>query len=340
MSECRHREQDRLFLDRGRVLDGQYKVINQIGDGTFSNVYRCVVLSEPSRQVVIKCCRNKRVYKEAAEDEKKALDKLMRLDSKHELFVRFHGSFIHKDHVCFIFERLGPSLFAALQNNRYRPFTVDATRLFMWQIVRAVDVLHRNKMIHTDLKLENILLVGGLVDRDGRDISTGRRQTDVRLIDFGSLDSGTSWHYHLVTTRHYRAPEVLMNLRWGYECDIWSLGCILVELAVGTIVFDAHDVVHHLYAIQHVIGPIPKKMWRDCTVDELREFAKDRYMYCDLVDSSIRERVHRKLPLDRLLAFDKNLQNLAMWMLNPDPGQRPRTDEVLRHKFFRQMRRE
>lgn len=336
----RHRERDRLLLDPGTVMHGRYKVITEVGDGTYSNVYRCVDLTKPDSQVVIKCCRNKRSFMEAAEAEEKVLAKLMRLDYKHEHFVRYHGSFLYKGHVCFIFERLGPCLFAALQNNRYRPFTVDATRHIMYQIVSAVDLLHRNRLIHTDLKLENILLVGGLIDSNGCEISTGKRQAEVRLIDFGSLDNGTSWHYHLVTTRHYRAPEVLMNLKWGYECDIWSLGCILVELAVGSIVFDARDVVHHLYAIQQVIGPIPKRMWYDCPLEELREFSRDGYMCSDMVDREIRERVGRKARLDRLLDFDRDLCDLASLMLNPDPDKRPRTDQILKHRFFRGMRRE
>jgi dual-specificity kinase len=145
----------------------------------------------------------------------------------------------------------------------------------MWQIVNAVGLLHRNELIHTDLKLENILLTAADVDCHDCDPKSGRPDTGIRLIDFGSSDVGSSWHRHLVTTRHYRAPEILMGLRWGYECDIWSIGCILIELGVGNIGFDARDVVEHLYLIQEMIGEIPKKMWNDCTRGELRQFVRE-----------------------------------------------------------------
>ncbi|KAH0794015.1 kinase-like protein [Histomonas meleagridis] len=189
-------------------------------------------------------------------------------------------------------------------------------------------------MVHTDLKLENILLKGGLVNREGRDIETGRDSMSIRLIDFGSLDSGSAWHYHLVTTRHYRAPEILMGLRWGYECDIWSLGCILVELSLGRICFDARDLIEHLYLIQHMIGPIPKKMWVNCTINELRPFIREGHIRSSSLNRQAYEEARRKPTLRRILDFDSSLSDLALWLLNPDPDERPRTDSILRHPFF------
>jgi dual-specificity kinase len=192
----------------------------------------------------------------------------------------------------------------------------------MWQIVGAVGLLHRHKLIHTDLKLENILLASDDCD------------TALRLIDFGSSDIGSLWHRHLVTTRHYRAPEILMGLRWGYECDIWSIGCILVELTVGSIEFDAKDDVEHLFLIQEMIAEIPPQMWRDCTGKGLREFAREGRISRDYFPCEIQAELLRKRPLRRILEFDPQLADLALWMLAPNPRARPECHQILRHPFF------
>ena len=55
----------------------------------------------------------------------------------------------------------------------------------------------------------------------------------IKVIDFGSATFKDQYHSSIVSTRHYRAPEVILGLGWSFPCDIWSVGCILVELATG-----------------------------------------------------------------------------------------------------------
>jgi dual-specificity kinase len=323
-------DNDRLFCASGTLLNHRFRVLDEKGEGTFSNVYSCVDVTTHGR-FVIKASRRKRCYMEAAEEEVKTMKLLNSLDPDHRYFVRYFGSFVHKSHICLVFEPLGPSLFSALQSHDFRPFSVNAVRSFMWQLTNAVAILHRNQMIHTDLKLENVLLV----DRDGYDARSDGLRTSIRLIDFGSSDSGSLWHRHLVTTRHYRAPEILMGLRWGYECDIWSLGCILVELAVGNIDFDAKDPVEHLFLIQSMIGDIPRWMWAETTHADLRQFARDGRIQRDCFPRETQERLARKPTLASILHFDNDIEDLAMWMLNPNPETRPTCEGILQHRFFR-----
>lgn len=331
-------ERDRLLCNPGDIIGEYFRVIEDSGEGAFSNVYTCID-TRTQQKIIIKVCRSSRSYVEAAIEEIKTMHKLNKIDVNLHHFVHYYGHFTFKGHTCIIFERLGSSLFAILQYHRFRPFSVDAIRSFMWQIVSSVDILHRNNMIHTDLKLENILLKErGIVDRDGYDINTRRSSTAVRIIDFGSSDTGSSWHHHLVTTRHYRAPEILMGLRWSYECDIWSLGCILVELAVGRIDFDARDVVEHLYLIQQMIGPIPKQMWNACTKKELKNFACEGSIKSEYLPEDVRESARKKQYLSEILSFDPLLADLALMMLNPNQYDRPKASVLMRHKFFGKYR--
>ena len=58
--------------------------------------------------------------------------------------------------------------------------------------------------------------------------------SQIKVIDFGSATFSDQYHSTVVSTRHYRAPEVILGLGWSFEADIWSIGCILVELVTGS----------------------------------------------------------------------------------------------------------
>ena len=133
-------------------------------------------------------------------------------------------------------------------------------------------VLHDINLIHTDLKPENILLVANTYQtftynrtipsstHAGHSAHRQARQrrvlldTAIRLIDFGSATFDDEYHSKVVSTRHYRAPEIILNLPWSFPCDIWSVGCILVEFFTGDALFQTHDNLEHLAMMEAVVG--------------------------------------------------------------------------------------
>ena len=130
-------------------------------------------------------------------------------------------------------------------------------------------VLHDLNLIHTDLKPENILLVNNsyqtfTYNRTVPSSSTATSRTarhrkvlldpEIRLIDFGSATFNDEYHSSVVSTRHYRAPEIILNLGWSFPCDIWSIGCILVEFFTGDALFQTHDNLEHLAMMEAVCG--------------------------------------------------------------------------------------
>lgn len=82
--------------------------------------------------------------------------------------------------------------------------------------------------------------------------------TEIRLIDFGSATFEDEYHSSVVSTRHYRAPEIILGLGWSFPCDIWSIGCILVEFFTGDALFQTHDNLEHLAMMENVC---------DCRID-------------------------------------------------------------------------
>jgi dual-specificity kinase len=82
------------------------------------------------------------------------------------------------------------------------------------------------------------------------------------LIDFGSATFNDEYHSNLVSTRHYRAPEIILGCGWSFPCDIWSIGCILVEFCTGDALFQTHDNLEHLAMMEPICGKIGTKMVR------------------------------------------------------------------------------
>jgi len=106
----------------------------------------------------------------------------------------------------------------------------------------------------------------------------------------------------------------------------------MAELAAGRLGLAARDTAEHLFAIQRVVALIPRWMWRESAKEKLREFAR--------AGRIVEERMpaHAGRPLGEVLAFDDEIPDLAADMLRPDPGERPRTGEILDHAFFRRVR--
>jgi dual-specificity kinase len=82
------------------------------------------------------------------------------------------------------------------------------------------------------------------------------RSSEIKVIDFGSATFEDQYHSSIVSTRHYRAPEVILGLGWTYACDMWSLGCILVELLAGDALFQTHENLEHLAMMEKVGGGV------------------------------------------------------------------------------------
>jgi dual-specificity kinase len=82
----------------------------------------------------------------------------------------------------------------------------------------------------------------GLLNSSNSALSTAAvLDTRIKLIDFGSAIFEKDHHSSVVCTRHYRAPEIILGIPWSYPCDIWSIGCIMIEFFTGIAVFQTHE---------------------------------------------------------------------------------------------------
>ncbi|XP_028097734.1 serine/threonine-protein kinase AFC1-like [Camellia sinensis] len=251
----------------GENLTTRYRILSKMGEGTFGKVLECLDY-ERKEIVAIKIVRSINKYREAAMIEIGVLQELSRHDVGSTRCVQIREWFDYRNHVCIVFEKLGPSLYDFLCKNSYRSFPTDLVREFGRQLLESVACMHDLHLIHTDLKPENILLVSSeYVEVPDYRISNVLticnnlpKSSAIKLIDFGSTTFGHEDHTYLVSTRQYRAPEVILGLGWNYPCDLWSVGCILVELCSGETLFEAQENLEHLAMMERVLGPLSHHM--------------------------------------------------------------------------------
>ena len=249
----------------GENLSPRYKVLASLGQGTFARVLEC--WDRTLKDVVaVKVIRDIPKYRDASKVEIRILRRLAAADPDGAMHVvRLRHTFEYKNHVCLVYDRLGLSLFDMLRKNRFQPFSTAQIKGFATQLIAAVGFLHGTmQLVHTDLKPENILLCDPgyekVVDSTSG-IAYRIPTTDrIQVIDFGSAVSMTAaGRRGIICTRHYRAPEVILGLTWSYPVDMWSIGCILVELYTGRALFQTSDDAEHLAMIELVNGPMPRR---------------------------------------------------------------------------------
>lgn len=334
-------EEGHLIYQAGDVLNNRYKIYLTLGEGTFGKVAKVVdlVLDE---FVALKIIKNIDKYREAAKLEINVLEKLAAADPENKhLCVRMYDWFDYHGHICIVFELLGRSVFDFMKNNNYHPYPLEQVRHIGYQLCYSVKFLHDNKLTHTDLKPENILFVNSEYDlvyhskkkRDVRQV----RNTNIKLVDFGSATFDHEHHSTIVSTRHYRAPEVMLELGWSHPCDVWSIGCILFELYVGTTLFQTHDNREHLAMMERILGPLPYRM---CRKTKTNYFYHGRLDWDEKSPAGKYVRENCKSLRRYLLSDDedhRHLFELVSQMLEYEPSQRITLAEALKHPFFSKL---
>jgi len=327
----------------GDVLQSRYRIKRTLGEGTFGKVVEVKDLKDERNRIALKIIKNVEKYREAAKLEITVLKTIKDKDpySKY-LCVQMLDWFDYYGHMCIAFDLLGLSVFDFLKENNYVPYTIEQVRHVTYQLCIAVKFLHDNKLTHTDLKPENILFVNSDYDviynarkkRDERVV----KKTDIRVIDFGSATFDWEHHSTIVSTRHYRAPEVILELGWSQPCDVWSIGCILFELYLGFTLFQTHDNTEHLAMMERILGPIPYRM--------AKRTRKTKYFYRGRLDWDEKSSAGRYVrenckPLKRYMQNDddehRSLIDLIQRLLEYEPDKRLTLAEALEHEFFRQL---
>ena len=135
----------------GRKVGFNYDVIGILGKGSYGTVYECLDTTT-NQQVAIKAINPK-----DANDELKAFESLENIDEKCSYLIEILNGFLEEDLACLVFPIYGPNVKEAMVVNE-EPFKLQDVKVMGKQLIEATNFLHKNKMLHSDIKPANILL--------------------------------------------------------------------------------------------------------------------------------------------------------------------------------------
>uniref|UniRef100_UPI003AAA4BC6 SRSF protein kinase 3 n=1 Tax=Centroberyx gerrardi TaxID=166262 RepID=UPI003AAA4BC6 len=276
----------------GDTFNRRYQVVSKLGWGYFSTVWLCLDL-RLGRRVAVKVLKSGPGFTQAGQDELALLRCASGPTARHpssrrivQLLDEFKLAGVNGVHVCLVLELLGPDLRSWQLCFGNPGLSRPWVKQILTQVLEGLDYLHSQcKIIHTDIKPENILLrleelshklpAGGssspsiLTGTEAKSRGTEQvnpfslKEITVKIADLGS----SCWVYkHFceeIQTRQYRSLEVLLGSDYGPPADIWSVACMAFELVTGDSLFEPKAgktfslEEDHIAHIMELFGKIP-----------------------------------------------------------------------------------
>jgi len=181
---------------------------------------------------------------------------------------------------------------------------------YLFQLLKGIQYLHDNKVLHRDLKPANILISD---------------QGILKIADFGlsrSFAINTKNYINEVVTLYYRSPDVLLgNRNYLTSIDIWSIGCIFAEMAIGKPLFYANQEIDQLKRIFRILGTPSESNWPEAF--KLQDWNPDKF------------EVYQPQSLSKYITkLDNNGLDLLGKMLMMNPERRISLTGALNHPYF------
>lgn len=212
------------------------------------------------------------------------------------------------------------NLYEFIKCHDFRGFSLKLIRRFAKQLLSSLVLLKSHKVIHCDLKPENVLLAHPT-------------HSEIKVIDFGSSCLENEKVYTYIQSRFYRSPEVILGMQYGMPIDMWSLGCILAELLTGYPIFPGENEQEQLACIMEVFGPPEKHLIEKSSRKKLffDSLGKPRIT---VSTKGKRRRPSSKSLQQALKCEDEAFLDFIARCLRWDPDRRLNPDEAVRHEFI------
>ncbi|CAD7928419.1 unnamed protein product [Amoebophrya sp. A120] len=292
-----------------------YRKLEKVGKGTYGVVYKAQDVKNGEIFAL------KEIGLEA-EDEgipSTAIREIALLkELQHPNIVRLFDVIHTESELTLVFEFLDQDL-KKLLDMCDRGLDAATCKSFMFQLLRGVAYCHQHRVLHRDLKPQNLL-----INREGA----------LKLADFGlarAFGIPVRSYTHEVVTLWYRGPDVLLGSRkYSTPVDLWSCGCIFAEMISGKPLFPGNTDTDQLQRIFRVLGTPSPMTWPN--VADLPEWKNDFQRYEGRTWEQIAQHID-----ERTKVLDEYGLDLLSLFLQYDPTSRISARNALEHDYFRDL---
>lgn len=217
----------------------KYQKLEMIGEGTYGVVYKVKDIKS-NKLFAIKKIRLQVDEEGTPSTAIREISLLMELN--HVNIVKLVDVIHTNTKLTLVFEYLDTDLkkLMTLKENVLNESTIKS---FLYQLLRGVHYIHKKKILHRDLKPQNLLI---------------SEENILKIADFGlarSFSVSSKNYTHEVITLWYRPPDVLIGCKnYDINIDMWSIGCIFVEMLLGYPIFSGSSEAEQVIEILKVIG--------------------------------------------------------------------------------------
>ncbi|XP_017153743.1 cyclin-dependent kinase 1 isoform X1 [Drosophila miranda] len=284
-----------------------FEKIEKIGEGTYGVVYK------GRNRITGQIVAMKKIRLESDDEgvPSTAIREISLLkELKHSNIVSLEDVLMEENRIYLIFEFLSMDLKKYMDSlPPEKLMDSKLVRSYLFQITSAILFCHRRRVLHRDLKPQNLL-----IDKNGI----------IKVADFGlgrSFGIPVRIYTHEIVTLWYRAPEVLLGSpRYSCPVDIWSIGCIFAEMATRKPLFQGDSEIDQLFRMFRILKTPTEDIWPGVT--SLPDY-KNTFPCWSTNQLT-----------NQLKNLDDNGVNLIQRMLIYDPIHRISAKDILKHPYF------
>ncbi|XP_051172798.1 cyclin-dependent kinase 1 [Leptopilina boulardi] len=281
--------------------------IEKIGEGTYGVVYK----GKHKKTGEIVAMKKIRLESDDEGIPSTAIREISLLkELKHPNIVSLLDVLMEESKLYLIFEYLTMDLKKYMDTlGSGKLMNPSVVKCYLYQITKAILFCHQRRVLHRDLKPQNLL-----VDKSGV----------IKIADFGlgrAFGIPVRVYTHEVVTLWYRAPEILLGAtRYSCAIDVWSIGCIFAEMATKKPLFQGDSEIDQLFRIFRVLKTPTEEIWPGVS-----QYSDYKATFPNWKTNNLEEHV-KVLDVDGL--------DLLQEMLTYDPAHRISARAALQHSFF------
>lgn len=285
-----------------------YTKLDKLGEGTYATVFR----GKSRLTDTVVALKEIRLEHEEGAPCTAIREVSLLKDLKHANIVTLHDIIHTPKSLTLVFEYVEKDL-KSYMDECGGIISLNNVKIFLFQLLRGLEYCHKRKILHRDLKPQNLLI---------------NEKGELKLADFGlarAKSVPTKTYSNEVVTLWYRPPDVLLgSTEYNASIDMWGVGCIFFEMVSGRPMFPGSTAENELTLIFKMLGTPNERVWQG--ISRNQEFIAGNY------PNYRQEKLHNHVPRIELEGLE-----LLRHFIDYVPTKRVRASEAMKHAYFNSL---